>query len=63
MVLTTTDNVVTETMARGVSHKIVALLDKHSDEPSLQQVSEYVAAVCTEAVVMVITDAPELKRS
>ena len=39
MVLTTTDNVVTETMSRGVSHKAVALLDKRSDEQGLQQVS------------------------
>ena len=49
MVLTTTDNVVTETMSRGVSHIVVALLDKHSNEQSLQRVGEYVAAVCTEA--------------
>ena len=49
MVLTTTDNVVTETMSRGVSHKAVALLDKRSDEQSLQQVSDYVVAVCTKA--------------
>ena len=39
MVLTTMDNVVTETMSRGVSHKAVALLDKRSDEQSLQRVS------------------------
>ena len=38
-VLTTTDNVVTETMYRGVSHKAVALLDKRSNEQSLQRVS------------------------
>ena len=49
MVLTTTDSVVTETMSRGVSHIVVALLDKHSNEQSLQRVGEYVAVVCTEA--------------
>ena len=49
MVLTTTDNVVTETMSRGVSHKAVVQLDKRSDEQSLQRVSKHVAAVYTEA--------------
>ena len=53
----TTDNVVTEAMFRGV-----ALLDKCIDKHSLQRVSEYVAAVCTEAGVMVTTDVPELRR-
>ena len=48
MVLITKDNVVIETMSRGVLHKAVALLDKHSDKQSLQRVSEYVAAVYTE---------------
>ena len=42
MVLTTTDNVVTETMSGGVPHKAVALLNK-------SLTSECVAAVCTEA--------------
>ena len=60
MLLTTGDNVVTETMSRGVSHKAVALLDIRSDEQS--STSEYVAAVCNEDGVMVITDVPELKR-
>ena len=49
MVLPTTDDAVTETMSRGVSHKAVALLDKRGDEQSLQRVSEHVTAVCTEA--------------
>ena len=44
MVLTTTDNLVTETMSRGVSHKAVALLDKLSDEQILRRVSEYMVA-------------------
>ena len=48
-------------MPREIPHKAIALLDKHSDEQNLQGVSGYVAAVCTEAGVMVITDAPELK--
>ena len=39
MVLPTTDDVVTETMSRGISHKAVALLDKRGDELSLQRVS------------------------
>ena len=38
MMLTITDNIVTETIFRGVSHKAVALLDNHSDEQSLQRV-------------------------
>ena len=62
MVPTSTDDVVTETMSRGVSHKAVALLDKRSDERTLQRVNGYVAAVCAEAGVLVTMDVPELKR-
>ena len=52
MVLNTTD-VVIQMMSIGDSHKAIALLDKSSGEKSLQRVSEYVTAVCTEAGVMV----------
>ena len=55
MVLTTTDNAVTKTMSKGVSHKAVPLLDKRSAEQSLQRVTEYVAAFCTEAGVTMIS--------
>ena len=62
MVPTTMDNGVTETMSREVSHKAVALLDKCSDDQSLQLVRDYVAAVCIKAGVTVIMDAPEHER-
>ena len=49
-------------MPIGVSPKAIALLDKHSDEQSLQRESEYVAAICTEAGMVVRTDLQKLKR-
>ena len=36
-------------------------MEKRSDEQSLQRVGEYVAAVCTEGGLMVITNVPKLK--
>ena len=46
----TTDNVVNETMSRGVLHKAVALLDKRSDKQSVQRVSMWQLSVLLKLV-------------
>ena len=51
-----------ELMLKGVSHKALAQLDKHSDEQSLQRISEHVTAACGQIDKMARTDVPELLR-
>ena len=62
LLLTTAEDEVAELMLKGVSHKALAQLDKHSDEQSLQRVSEHVTAACGQTDKIVRTDIPELRR-
>ena len=48
-------------MNRGVSHGTLAQLDKHSDEHSLQRISEPVIEACKEVGKLVRTDIPGLR--
>ena len=60
LILTTADDKVVELMLKGVSHKALAQLDKHSDEQSLQRIREPVTTACGQIDKMVRTDVPEL---
>ena len=62
LILTTADDKVVELMLKGVSHKALAQLDKHSDEQSLQRIREPVTTACGQIDKMVRTDVPELWR-
>ena len=61
-ILTTAEDEVVELMLKGVSHKALAQLDKHSDEQSLQRISEPVTTAYGQIDKMVRTDVPELRR-
>ena len=62
VVLTKKDGVVIQSMSIGDSHEAITLLDKRSDEQSLQRVKEYVASACTEVGFMVRADFQKLER-
>ena len=62
LLFTTAEDEVAELMLKGVSHKALAQLDKHSDEQSLQRISEHVTADCGQIYKMARTDVPELLR-
>ena len=49
-------------MLKGVSHNALSQLDKHSDEQSVQRISENVITACGDIQQMVTTDIPELRR-
>ena len=49
-------------MNRGVSHGTLAQFDKHSDEHSLQRISEPVIEACKEVGKLVRIDILELRR-
>lgn len=61
MILITAEDEVVELMLKGVQHKALAQVDKHSDEQSLQRISEPVTT-CGQIDKMVRTDVPELRR-
>ena len=62
LLLSSAKDDVVERMLKGVSHKAISQLDKHSDEQSLQRVSESVINACGEVEKLVRTDIPELRR-
>ena len=62
LLLTTAEDEVAEQMLQGVSHKALAQLYKHSDEQSLQRISEHVTTACGQVDNIVRTDVPELRR-
>ena len=62
LILTTAEDEVVELMLKGVSHKALAQLEKHSDELSLQRISEPVNTARGQIDKMVRTDVPELRR-
>ena len=62
LIMSTCSNEVSEMMNRGVSHGTLAQFDKHSDEHSLQRISEPVIEACKEVGKLVRTDIPELRR-
>ena len=49
-------------MCKGISHKAIAQLDKHSDEQSLQRVSSEIIEACSEVSKLIKTEVPELRR-
>ena len=49
-------------MLKGVPHKALAQVDKHSDEQSLQRISEPVTTACGQIDKMVSTEVPGLRR-
>ena len=59
LIMSTCSNEVSEMMNRGVSHGTLAQFDKHSDEHSLQRISEPVTEACKEVGKLVRTDIPE----
>ena len=63
ILLTSAKNKVLELVLKGVSHKTLAQLDKHSDEQSLRRISKSVTSACEEVNKLVRTEIPELRRS
>ena len=59
--MSTGTNEVAEKMSKGVAHSTLAQLDKHSDEPALQRISEPVTEVCIAVDKAIRTDIPELQ--
>ena len=62
ILLTTVSDEVVQTMSKGISHKAISQLDKHSDEQSLQRVSDEVIEACSDISELIRTDVPELRR-
>ena len=62
ILLTTALDEVVQTMSKGISHKAISQLDKHSDEQSLQRVSDEVIEECSDISKLIRTDVPELRR-
>ena len=49
-------------MCKGISHKAIAQLDKHSDEQNLQRVSSEIIEACSKVSKLIKTEVPELRR-
>ena len=62
LVLSTCDNLKYQEISKGLSHRAVMQYDKHSDELSLQRVSDPAINVCTDVGSVIKTDVPELRR-
>ena len=62
LLLTTAPDDVVQIMCKGISHKAIAQLDKHSDEQSLQRVSSEIIEACSEVSKLIKTEVPELRR-
>ena len=60
--MTTASDELVQLISKGLSHKAISQFDKHSDEQSLQRVSEEVIEACSQFSKIVKTDVPELRR-